>query len=145
MSTSLSSSPRTTRPSVVSAVLTLIVVIVVAVALNTLVAAVAVNAGASATFPPLTFPAYTTFTVIGVIVGWIGWRIVQRRAANPRRVLSILVPAVALVSFIPDLLLLWLDVVPGTTVAGVIALMVMHVVVIAVAVPGYIFATRTRT
>ena len=142
MSTSLSSSPRTTRPSVVSAVLTLIVV---AVALNTLVAAVAVNAGASATFPPLTFPAYTTFTVIGVIVGWIGWRIVQRRAANPRRVLSILVPAVALVSFIPDLLLLWLDVVPGTTVAGVIALMVMHVVVIAVAVPGYIFATRTRT
>ncbi|WP_091227884.1 DUF6069 family protein [Microbacterium sp. 3J1] len=122
--------------------LILIAAVVVAVAANAVVARLAVAAGAPATYGPLTFPAYTLFTALGIVVGWIGWSLVRRRARDPRRTLSMLVPVVTLASFIPDLLLLLLRFIPGTTVSAVIGLMVMHVVVVAVAVPAYVWASR---
>jgi hypothetical protein len=115
-----------------------------AVAANAVIAAFAVAAGASATYGPLTFPAFASFTVLGMIAGWVGWSIVQRRARDPRRVLTVLVPAVVVVSFVPDLLLLGLGFIPGTTPAAVVALMAMHVVVAVVAVPAYVLAGRIR-
>ena len=124
--------------------LTLAAAVVIAIAANTVVAAVAVATGAPASYGPLTFPAYGLFTALGVVVGWIGWSVVQRKAHDPRRTLSILVPAVAVASFVPDVLLLAWGFVPGTTAGAVIALMVMHVVVVAVAVPAYAFASRRR-
>lgn len=125
-------------------VLTLVTAAVIAVAANAVVAAVAVATGAPATYGPLTFPAYGLFTVIGVALGWLGWSLVQRKARDPRRTLTILVPAVTVASFLPDVLLLALGFIPGTTTGAVIALMVMHLVVVAVAVPAYAFASRTR-
>ena len=66
----------------------------------------------------------------------------RRRARDPRRTLAILVPIVTAVSFVPDILLLVLRFIPGTTVSAVIGLMVMHLIVVAVAVPAYAWASR---
>jgi hypothetical protein len=112
-----------------------------AVAVNSAVAAVALGNGASADFQPLKLPVYAAFTVVGVVVGWFGWRFVQRRAERPRAVLMYLVPAATLVSFAPDLALLALRFIPGTSSTAVAALAAMHVVVVALAVPGYAFAS----
>jgi hypothetical protein len=123
----------------------LLAVIACAIAVNTLVATIARHAGASATFPPLQLPTYGAFTVAGVIVGWLGWQIVRRRSARPRRVLKVLVPAATLLSFIPDVALLTWKFIPGATATAVAALMVMHVVVVAFAVPGYQLAAPVNT
>ena len=88
-------------------------------------------------FNPLTFPAYGTLTVIGAIVGAIGWHVIAVRSRRATRLLAILVPVVVLLSFIPDVLLLGNDSQPGTTTAGVIALMLMHVGTAAAAVLAY--------
>lgn len=138
------SAERTPTRSRTRTVLTLTAAVVIAVAANAVVATVAVATGAPASYGPLTLPAYGLFTVIGVTVGWLGWSLVQRRARDPRRTLTILVPVVTVASFIPDVLLLALGFIPGTTTGAVIALMVMHLVVVAVAVPAYAFASRAR-
>lgn len=117
--------------------------IVVAIAVNAVVAGVAVTAGAAVGYGPLTLPAYGLFTAPGVIVGWVGWSLVRRRARNPRGTLAVLVPIVVVASFVPDVLLLILGFIPGTTASAVIALMVMHLVVVAVAVPAYAWASRS--
>ena len=114
--------------------LTLIAAIAVTFAACWIIALAAVAAGATA-FPPLTPYAFGTFVVIGVLVGHLGWRVVRRFAPAPRRVLQVLVPAVLALSFIPDVALLAIGFIPGTTVAGAIALMLMHLVVAAVVVP----------
>ena len=76
--------------------------------------------------------AYLFLIVVGVLAGAIGWDVVRRRAANPARVLSWLVPVVFVVSLIPDVLV---GVAFGA-VAG-IALGLMHLAVLAVALPTY--------
>ncbi|WP_236795640.1 DUF6069 family protein [Amycolatopsis sp. GM8] len=132
-----------TRGSTITIVAAVLgVVIVLAVAANTVVALIAGYPGASSGFAPLTLPVYGGFTAVGVVGGWLGWRIVQQRAARPRAVLTALVPIVTALSLVPDLLLLALHFIPGTSAAGVVVLMVMHVVVVAHAVPGYLIASR---
>lgn len=54
--------------------------------LNTLIAAAARALGAdTAAIPGLTPPAYLTFTVIGTVLGTVGWSVVRRYAASPSR------------------------------------------------------------
>ncbi|MFJ4223229.1 DUF6069 family protein [Microbacterium sp. NPDC089695] len=137
-------SERTATRSRTRTAVALAAAVVIAIAANAVVATVAVASGAPATYGPLTLPAYGLFTALGVIAGWIGWTLVQRRARDPRRTLSILVPVVTVASFVPDVLLLALGFIPGTTTGAVIALMVMHLVVVAVAVPAYAYASRER-
>jgi uncharacterized protein DUF6069 len=120
--------------------LVLLAVIACAVGVNALVAAIARQAGASPAFAPLHLPAYGSFTAVGVIAGWIGWQIVRRRSARPRAALKVLVPAVTLLSLVPDLALLTLKFIPDTDATAATALMVMHLVVVAFAVPGYLLA-----
>lgn len=120
----------------------LIVTALVAVSLNAVIDAVATAAGAPSDYGPLALPAYALFTVVGIAVGWLGWVLVQRRAREPRRVLTVLVPVVVLVTFVPDILLLVFRFIPGTTASAVIALMLMHLVVAGLAVPAYALATR---
>ncbi|MEN0021918.1 MAG: DUF6069 family protein [Microbacterium sp.] len=141
MVTTASAQPAATRPRA-RAALILTAAVAIAIALNAVVAAVAIATGAPASYGPLTPPAFGLFTALGVAAGWVGWSLVTRRAKDPRRTLSILVPLVTVASFIPDVLLLALGFIPGTTTGAVIALMVMHVVVVAVAVPAYALATR---
>jgi hypothetical protein len=138
------STPRTAPRSALRTVALLAAGTVAAVAVNAVVAAIAVAAGAPADYGPLTFPAYTLFTVIGVVIGWVGWSIVRRRARDPRRVLTVLVPVVTLLSLVPDVLLLVFRFIPGTTPAAAIGLMAMHLVVVAIAVPTYALASRGR-
>lgn len=118
-------------------VLVLLGAAVIAAALNYLVSRGAVALGADPGFRPLTAPVFVPFTLIGIAAGYAGWRTVARRSADPRSVLRRLVPAVLVLSMIPDLLLLATKFIPGTSTTAVLGLMLMHVVVTAVAVPAY--------
>ncbi|MFC3893334.1 DUF6069 family protein [Lentzea rhizosphaerae] len=115
----------------------LVVAAAVATALNAAIATIAVAAGASSQFQALQLPTYATFTVIGVLAGAAGWAVVRAKTRNPRRVMRVLAPAVVLVSFVPDVLVGVSGGLPGASWGGVVALMVMHVVVAAVAVAVY--------
>ena len=88
-------------------------------------------------FEQLTLPVYGFLTVLGAIVGAIGWHLVVARSRNASGVLRVLVPTVLVLSFIPDVMLLVTGSQPGTTTAGVVALMLMHVGVAAAAVPAF--------
>lgn len=125
--------------------LTLAAAVIVAVGVNALVARAAVGLGAHAGFMPLTLPLYGSFTLVGIVVGWIGWRLVRRHAERPGRVLAWLVPVVGVVSFVPDVLLGTLRFIPDATWGGVAGLMTMHVVVIVVAVCAYVLADRVAS
>ncbi|MER5554673.1 DUF6069 family protein [Streptomyces sp. NPDC002793] len=103
---------------------------------NTLVAVIALAAGASDNFQPLQPGAYISFTVLGVLIGAAGWALVRRRP-NASRLLSILVPVVVVVSFVPDLAMLVSDYTPDADATGVVALLLMHVVVAVISVLVY--------
>ena len=107
--------------------------------INSVIAVIARSVfDAPATFQPLTLPAYGFFTVLGAIIGAIGWHLIATRARHATRLLGWLVPTVLVLSLIPDLMLLADKTVqPGTTTAGVIALMLMHFGIAAAAVPAY--------
>jgi hypothetical protein len=120
----------------------LIATVALAIALNAIIAAVALAAGATPGFAPLSFPVYALCTAVPLVVGWFLWRAVARRVRRPSRTMPLLALAVLVVSYVPDGVLLATGFIPGTTVAGVIALMAMHVVVIAVACVGYTLADR---
>ena len=92
--------------------------------------------GASSRFQALTPAAYVPLTVVGIVLGAIGWGIVRRLAKDPRRLLGRLIPVMVVVSFVPDLALLGGNQ-PGTSGLAVVALMVMHVLVATVAVLAY--------
>ncbi|MCX4760147.1 DUF6069 family protein [Streptomyces sp. NBC_01275] len=109
----------------------------VAVAVNAIVAATAHAAGASDDFQPLQLSAYAPLTVFGVLAAAAAWAIIRARSAHPARLLRTLVPAILIVSLIPDIMVGISDSRPGTSWGAVIALMVMHVVVAAIAVPAY--------
>jgi Family of unknown function (DUF6069) len=68
-------------------------------------------------------------TVLGVLAGIAGWAVVRRRATRPRSVLRVLVPAVVVLSFIPDAVL-----VGPSSLVNMLGLWIMHVVVAVVAV-----------
>ena len=107
--------------------------------INSVIAVIARSVfGAPATFQPLTLPAYGTFTVLGAIIGAIGWHLIATRARHATRLLGWLVPTVLVLSLLADLpLLMDKSAMPGTTTAGVLALMLMHFGVAAAAVPAY--------
>jgi hypothetical protein len=110
---------------------------VVAVAVNALIAVIAHGFGASDEFQPLQFGAYAFLTVAGILIAAAGWAAIRRWTKRPSAVLRWLVPAVLVVSFVPDLALLGSDAQPGTSGFAVVALIVMHINVAAVAVPVF--------
>ena len=136
--TSLAAGPETSRRAAVGLGTALVagaLAGVTAAAANLLVAATARGAfGASDEFVPLTVGPVVWWTLVGSVVGALGWRLVVTRSTRSRGVLSSLVPAVLVLSLVPDVALLVSDSVPGQTTAGVGALMVMHVVTAGVVV-----------
>jgi len=138
-STSTSPSPSTARttPSRGRAALLLSAGIGVAIVANGIVAAVAVAAGADPAFGPF-FPAvFAMFTVVGILIGLAGWLVVRRFVPRPATVLAVLVPVVVLLSMLPDLSLFDPASMPGAGPTAAVALMLMHVVGAAVAVPVF--------
>jgi hypothetical protein len=102
---------------------------------TSVIALVAHVAGVSDDFDPIAPSAYLTLAVIGVGLASLSWFAIARRTANPRTILTRLVPAVVLISFIPDLLLGVSQSEPGTTWGAVASLMLMHLAVAAITVP----------
>ena len=136
----------TTAPSVARvrparAAVILAIATIVAIAVNALIATAAVAFGAPASYGPLTAPAYASMTILGIAAGWVGWRLIARRSAHPRRALAFAVPVVLALSFVPDILLGVFRFIPGTTTPAVIALALMHLVTAAVAIPAYALAS----
>ena len=131
-STTAASSSPTTAAKVVLAGLAAAVVALIG---NTVVAQIALAAGASDDFTPLTPGAYGFFTVIGVIAGLVGWLLI-RRTANAGATLRWLVPTVLVVSLVPDVLVGFSDQ-AGASWGAVIALMVMHLIVTIAAVATF--------
>lgn len=129
VSSSTSSVPRTA--------LLLVAAVAVAGVANSVIALSAAAVGASSAYAPLMPPVYLAFTVAGVLAGYVGWRIVRGRAANPARVLRVLVPVALVLSWVPDVVLAIVQFIPGTNLTGALALGLMHAVVVAVAVPVY--------
>ena len=120
-------SDPTTRTKTSKVLLAGLVAAVAALIGNTIVAQVALAAGASDEFQPLTVGAYGFFTVVGVVAGLVGWLLV-RRTANATATLRWLVPTVLVLSLVPDVMLGFSDR-AGVSWGAVAALMVMHVVV----------------
>ncbi|WP_353710701.1 DUF6069 family protein [Arthrobacter sp. K5] len=99
---------------------------------NAMIALLAPIAGVPNNFQPLNPPSYTLLTVLGVLMGTVGWAITRAVSKNPRKLLSWLVPVVVLASCIPDVFLL-----EQGGAAGVLAAVLMHVAPAAIAVPVY--------
>ena len=77
------------------------------------------------------------WTILGAIIGAVGWRLIVNTSAHSGTLLNTLVPSVLVLSLIPDVALLATDSTATQTTAGVVALMVMHVVTAVIAVTVY--------
>ncbi|KJK33889.1 hypothetical protein UK23_44490 [Lentzea aerocolonigenes] len=75
---------------------------------------------------------YVVLTAVGVIIAAFAWSSIRKRAKDPARTLAKLVPIVVVISFLADVPVFFL---PGASLIGVLALMLMHVVVALVSVP----------
>ena len=111
---------------------------VIATVANIAVSAIARGPlGASDDFVPLTPSPIVMWTILGALIGAIGWRLIVNRSDRSRTLLTRLVPIVVVLSLIPDVALLATDSTPGQTTTGVLALMAMHVVTAVIAVLAY--------
>ena len=108
--------------------------VVVAALASTASALGAIALGADPSFGPLQPPVYLSFAVLGTLAALGGWLLVVRVVRRSARALGILVPGLLVLSLVPDVVLLVTGFIPGTTVAGVVGLMLMHPIVAAVAV-----------
>jgi hypothetical protein len=93
-----------------------------AAAVNTVIALGAVALDDGGIRMGLSPASYLPATAIGLLLGTVGWFVLARRAPNALRVV---VPAVLVLTWVPDLMLLNV----GATAANVIGLMLMHLVV----------------
>ncbi len=85
-------------------------------------------------FPPLSWGPPIAFTLIGVLGAVIVFALIGRFASRPITLFKRVALGVLVVSFLPDILLLVSQAMPGTTVAAVAALAVMHVLAWTIAV-----------
>ena len=89
-------------------------------------------AGVAPNFRALTIPPVVFLTIVGVAGATLVFWVLARRRAAPEALFTRVAIAVLVVSLLPDVALLGFD--PAATVAGVLVLMVMHVVAAAVSV-----------
>lgn len=130
------SSTRRNLPTAVAFPLSVVVASVVGALGTTVIAAIAHAAGVSHSFSPLHPGSYIALIVLGVLAGAAAWQLVRVKARRPSRVLRSLVPAVVILSFIPDIIIG----ITGSfhaTWGGVIALIAAHVVVALAAVTSF--------
>ncbi|MET8761501.1 DUF6069 family protein [Lentzea sp. NPDC004782] len=127
--------PTQTRTSTGKVVLGVAAAVVLACAGNAVVSFLAQALGADPNAVEGLQPkGYVVLTTIGVVIAAFAWASIRKRAEDPARTLGKLVPIVVAVSFLADVPVFFL---PGASAVGVVALMVMHVVVAAVAVPVF--------
>ena len=131
--------PAQSRPATPAAIAAaLLIPIAVSIALAAVIAAlVRAVATIPSDFAPFKPSSYIGLIVVGVVAAAAGWLAVRRRAADPAGVMRSLVPAVVVLSFVPDVLLGVTKFEAGTTWAGVGGLMAMHLVVAICAVIAF--------
>lgn len=123
--------PQSTRIPFNRIFITGLLAIVAAALANTVVRFITVMLfGIDPAFGPLQLMTPIMFTVIGVLGGVIVFAILSRTVQRPVHAFRIVALGVLLVSLIPDVLLFFADatLIPGITVPGILALMVMHFV-----------------
>jgi hypothetical protein len=109
--------------------------VAVTVLVNVVIRTVAVSVfGIGEGFLPLGVGPTAFFTVVGMAGAVLVFGLMLRFAKRPVRMFRRVALAVLLVSLVPDVLMLVSPSMPGTTVAGVLTLMVEHVASWAVAV-----------
>ncbi|WP_246391751.1 DUF6069 family protein [Halosimplex pelagicum] len=128
MATNTDSRAVRTRSLPVRAVLAAIL----AAAANAGLVATAQAVGIAPGFRALTYPPVVFLSVLGALGAAGVYALLRRRVAEPAATFRKVAVATLVLSFVPDLALLAAD--PAATPAGVVVLMVMHVVVAAVAV-----------
>ncbi len=102
------------------------VAVVGAVLANVLLLAVVLASGAVRPFDPLQYAPVALFTAAGAVAATVVYGFLAARRADPDAAFVRIAVAVLVVSFLPDLGLLYVD--PAATPAGVVVLMLMHVV-----------------
>ncbi len=109
--------------------------VAVAILVNVVIRTVAVSVlGIGAGFQPLEVGPTVFFTVVGMVGAVVVFGLILRFARRPVWLFRRVALAVLVVSLVPDVLMLFSGSMPGTTVAGVLTLMVEHVASWAVAV-----------
>ena len=127
--------PARTSPSARGVATAIGIGAVGSVVVNSLIAAVARGPlDVSDKFTPLTPGAFIFWSILGTVIGAIGWLLIQRKTAQPDRVLRVLVPTVLVLSLVPDVLIWVDDSMAGISSTAVLALMAMHVATAAVLV-----------
>jgi uncharacterized protein DUF6069 len=138
MTSSTSAPTRHSTVSLGKALKTGAIAGVIAAVTNVAISAIARGSfGASDDFVPLTPGAILTWTILGALMGAVGWRLIVNTSARSRALLTRLVPTVLVLSLIPDVALFTAGSIAGKTTSGVVALMVMHVVTAAIVVTAY--------
>jgi len=136
----MSTEPRTSTGQVVRGVVAAIVLASIG---NAAVSFVARALGADPqAVEGLKPQGYVVLTAVGVVIAAFAWASIRKRAKDPARTLGKLVPIVVVLSLFADVPVFFL---PGASIVGVVALMVMHVVVAAVAVPIFHRVLPVRT
>lgn len=104
-------------------------------------------AEAALSIPPTFQPMHPARVVVLTVLGGLGavgaYLLVQKKAEDPPRTFVNVAMAALVVSFIPDILLLVTDQ-PGTTIAGVVTLMTMHIVAAVILVAGLTWGNLGR-
>lgn len=84
--------------------------------------------GVPANFQPLSTASVASFTIVGMIGATVVFAWIARTQPDPRRTFALVATAGLIVSWLPDLTIWATAVFPGTTTAGILSLMVLHIV-----------------
>ncbi|MFP4437091.1 MAG: DUF6069 family protein [Chloroflexaceae bacterium] len=87
-----------------------------------------------AEFAPFQIPRIAVFTLVGVVGATLIFAALVRFTRQPIRLFWIISVIFLLISFIPNIAMFFTNIVPGETPAGIISLMLMHVITAAAAV-----------
>jgi hypothetical protein len=85
-------------------------------------------------FQPLTLPFVAFFTIIGMIAATVVFAWIAQTRPNPVRTFLVIAAVGLFLSWLPDLAIGVMGVFPGTTAAGIVSLMALHLVAAACAV-----------
>ena len=99
---------------------------------NALVLTLVLASGVVQPFTPLSYPPVLFLSGVGAVGATLVYGLLSTRVENPDRTFLRVAVAVLVLSFLPDIGLLFVD--PQATIPGVVVLLVMHVVVAGVCV-----------
>ena len=117
------------------------VALVLGVLVNVGIVAAATSLGVAPGFRPLTVPPVVFLSAVGAVGAVVVYQGFRRYLDRPEYYFVRVAAVVLVLSFLPDVGLLVGD--PAATVAGVVVLMVMHVVVAAASVWALVYWNRT--